>query len=127
MEDQDFDLAAALFRADASDARALAEALAAKLSAVLPDRTTVKRRSAGLRFREKRVEQVEVGLGDEIFALSLAGAGPEATRSKKVGGVVIKRQTLPLEDWLRALSGALSAEAERSQSARVALERLLEL
>jgi hypothetical protein len=127
MEEQDLDFAAALLRSDASDARSLAEVLADKLSAALPDRCTVKRRSAGLLSREKRLERLEVRIGDETFSLSLDGASVEAGRAKTVGGVVIKREELALERWLEALGQALNAEARRSQSARAALERMLEL
>jgi hypothetical protein len=40
--------------------------------------------------------------------------------------VVIRRQELELDRWLEALDRALAAEAQRSETARLALERLLE-
>jgi hypothetical protein len=124
MAERRFDLAASSLRADASDARALAEALAAKLSEALPDQTRTRRRG-GLLSREKRLESVEVQLGEETFVLSLSGEKAEASRAKTVRGVVIKRQELPLDAWLEALSDALGAEAQRSEAARLSLERLL--
>jgi hypothetical protein len=124
MEERRFDLAASSLRADASDARTLAEALAAKLGEALPEQTKV-RRQGGLLSRGKRLESVEVQLGEEIFVLSLAGDRSQASRAKAVRGVVIKRQELALDAWLEALSDALSVEAERSESARLSLERLL--
>jgi|SRR5579871_3219188 len=124
MPERRFDLAASSLRADASDARALAEALAAKLSEALPDQTRTRRRG-GLLSREKRLESVEVQLGEETFVLSLSGEKAEASRAKTVRGVVIKRQELPLDAWLEALSDALGAEAQRSEAARLSLERLL--
>ena len=125
MEERRFDLAASSLRADASDARALAEVLAAKLGEALPDQTRTRRRSGRLLSREKRLEGVEVQLGEETFVLSLSGERAETTRAKTVRGVVIKRQELPLDAWLEALSDALGAEAERSEAARLSLERLL--
>ncbi len=124
MAERRFDLAASSLRADASDARALAEALAAKLSEALPDQTRTRHRG-GLLSREKRLESVEVQLGEETFVLSLSGEKAEASRAKTVRGVVIKRQELPLDAWLEALSDALGAEAQRSEAARLSLERLL--
>jgi len=124
MAERRFDLAASSLRADASDARALAEALAAKLSEALPDQTRTRRRG-GLLSREKRLESVEVQLGEETFVLSLSGGKAEASRAKTVRGVVIKRQELTLDAWLEALSDALGAEAQRSEAARLSLERLL--
>ena len=125
MAERRFDLAASSLRADASDARALAEVLAAKLGEALPDQTRTRRRGGRLLSREKRLESVEVQLGEETFVLSLAGEKAETSRAKTVRGVVIKRQELPLDAWLDALSDALSAEAQRSEAVRLSLERLL--
>ena len=125
MAEDRFDLAASSLRADASDSRALAEALAAKLCEALPDQTRVRRQSARFLSREKRLERVEVQLGEETFVLSLSGETAETSVAKSVGGVVIKRQTMTLDAWLDALSKALGAEAERSEAARLSLERLL--
>jgi hypothetical protein len=126
VEPQRFDLAAGLLRADSSDARTLAEALATKLATALPDQTTVRRKSSGLLSREKRLERLEVRLGDETFSLSLTGHSAEASRAKVVHGIVIKREALDLEHWLGALDEALAAEAQRSETARLALERMLD-
>jgi hypothetical protein len=126
MEERRFDLAASSLRADASDARALAEVLAAKLGEALPDQTKTRRRGGRLLSKDKRLESVEVQLGEETFVLSLAGERAETSRAKTVRGVVIKRQELPLDAWLDALSDALSAEAERSEAVRLSLERLLD-
>jgi hypothetical protein len=125
MAEHRFDLAASSLRADASDSRALAEALAAKLSEALPGQTRTRRQAARFLSRDKRLERVEVQLGDETFVLSLSGEKAETSVAKTVRGVVIKRQDLPLDAWLDALSVALGAEAERSEAARLSLERLL--
>jgi hypothetical protein len=120
-----FDLAASSLRADAADARALAEALAAKLSEALPSQTRTRRQGGRFLSRGKRLERVEVQLGDETFVLSLSGETARTSFAKTVRGVVIKRQELPLDAWLDALSEALGVEAERSEAARLSLERLL--
>jgi hypothetical protein len=125
MSERRFDLAASSLRADASDARALAEALAAKLGEALPDQTKTRRRGGRLLSKHKHLESVEVQLGEETFVLSLLGDKAETIRAKTVRGVVIKRQELALDAWLEALSDALGNEAERSEAARLSLERLL--
>ena len=84
-----------------------------------------RRRGGRLLSREKRLQSVEVQFGEETFVLSLSGETAETTRVKAVRGVVIKREQLPLDAWLAALSDALSAEAQRSEAARLSLERLL--
>ncbi len=125
MTERRFDLAASSLRADASDARALAEALAAKLGGALPDQTRTRRQRGRLFSREQRLESIEVQLGEETFVLSLSGDKAQTSRAKTVRGVVIKRQDLPLDAWLEALSEALNAEAQRSAAARLSLERHL--
>ena len=125
MEEHRIDLAASSLRADASDSRALAEGLATKLSEALPDQTRTIRQGGRLLSRGKRLERLEVQLGDETFVLSLSGQRAQTILAKTVRGVVIKRQELPLDAWLDALSEALSTEAERSETARLSLERLL--
>ncbi len=125
MAEHQIDLAASSLRADASDSRALAEALAAKLSEALPDQARVIRQRGRFLSRDKRLERLEVQLGDETFVLSLSGQRADTTLAKTVRGVVIRRQELPLDAWLDALSAALSTEAERSETARLSLERLL--
>jgi ABC-type nitrate/sulfonate/bicarbonate transport system ATPase subunit len=125
MAERRFDLAASLLRADSSDARALAEVLAVKLSVALPDQTKTRRRGGRLLSRAKSLESVEVQLGEDTFVLSLSGGKAQTSRAKTVRGVVIKRQELPLDAWLEALGVALSAEAQRSEAVRLSLERLL--
>ena len=125
MSEYGFDLTASSLRADATDGRTLAEVLAAKLGEALPDQTRIRRQGGRLLSRDKRIESVEVQLGEETFVLSLSGGKTETSRAKTVRGAVIKRQELPLDAWLEALSVALGAEAQRSEAVRMSLERLL--
>src|SRR5579875_2182437 len=101
------DLAASSLRADASDSVALAEALAAKLSEALPDQTRAIHQGGRFLSRDKRLARLEVQLGEETFVLSLSGQRTETILAKTVRGVVIRRQELPLDAWLDALSEAL--------------------
>ena len=126
MADQQFALGASLLREDGADARGLAEVLAQKLSDALPDNTRVHRKSGGLFTRQKRIEGVDVQLGDDTYSLLLTGTGTATSRAKTVRGIVLRREELTLEEWLGALNSALAEEAQRSQAARLALEQLLE-
>jgi hypothetical protein len=125
VEDEHFDLLAASLRADASDTQALLEALAAKLEAALPNACVVERKATRLLSSTKRVDRLTVKLGDDAFALSVSGGGARAERRKTVGGIAIRNEELSLDDWLRGLEAALRTEAERSEAARMALQRLL--
>ena len=125
LEDLGFELLASSLRADASDLKSFMEALATKLEGALPTRTTVERKGGGLFSKEKRVHQIFVDMGDTRFALKTDGGRVECTRGKSVRGIVLKTEQLPLDEWIDDLSRVLTDEAQRSEQARLALERLL--
>ena len=122
----DFDIVAASLRADATDTRALVEALAVKLEIALPAQTRVQRRSKGLLSRTKQVRRVEVDCGEARYAVDVDERGAaQAVRAHEVRGIVLKNEPLPLEAWIDALARDLTALAESSEQGRLALERLL--
>jgi hypothetical protein len=120
----DLDLLAASLRADASDLRAFVEGLAVKLEQAMPGRVRVQRRRSGL-LRPKLVRQIALDAGDRRLELSFAGGALKTSCSRLSGGIVLKRDPLEANAWLTAVGEALSAEAQRSETTRQALERLL--
>jgi hypothetical protein len=121
-----FDLDAAGLRADGRDLAAGVEVLAVKLEAALPSECRVQRRARSLFNRDKVVEAIEVRLGDSRYSLRQHGGRVDASRDKEVRGVVIKRESLGLADWVAGLEGELREQAQTSAAARTALERLVE-
>jgi hypothetical protein len=121
---QEIELVAASLRADSSDLGAFVESLAVKLEQALPGRTRVERRRSGM-FGTKRVQRIVVDAGDRRLELR-AGAGSIETFSSRLsGGIVLKSEPLDTDAWLTALGEALTSEAQRSETTRQALERLL--
>ena len=120
----DLDLLAASLRADASDLNAFVESLAIKLEQAVPGRVRVLRRRSGL-MGPKRVRRISLDAGDRRLELSFDAGALETNCSRLSGGIVIKRETVDTEAWLTAVGEALSAEAQRSETTRQALERLL--
>jgi hypothetical protein len=121
-----FDLSAAGLRADGSDLRISVEVLAGKLEASLPGRTRVERRGGGLLGRgEKHVRRLHVELGGCAYELSVEDGRVQAFRERQVGGISIKREPLPPDEWVAALTRELQSEAQRSAEARAALEGLV--
>src|SRR3954452_7457693 len=122
----DFDLVAASLRADAADARGLAEALAVRLESALPSQTRVQRRSRKLLSREKVVRAIEVEAGENRYSLRVDHhGGIDTTRAKAVRGIVLKNEPLALEEWLESLARDIADQARASAQGREALERLL--
>lgn len=125
VEDIGFELLASSLRADAGDLKAFVEALATKLEGALPERTAVERKSAGLFSKEKRVRRITVDMGNNRYQLSADDGRVQATRGTAVRGIVLKTDMLPLDEWIDELSRDLTDEAQRSERARLALQRLL--
>ncbi|MEA2167835.1 MAG: hypothetical protein QOF76_1135 [Solirubrobacteraceae bacterium] len=121
----DFDLAAAGLRAEGGDALSGVEVLARKLEDSLPGRARVQRCSVRFLSREKRVEQIDVDLGETTYQLTSDGRSIGGTRGQAVRGITIKREELGLDDWVRRLTEDLHELAGSSTEARAALERLL--
>jgi hypothetical protein len=120
----DLDLLAASLRADASDLHAFVESLATKLEEAVPGRVRVQRRRSTV-LGPKLVQRISLDAGDHRLELSFAGGALETSCSRLSGGIVLKRESLETDAWLTAVGEALSAEAQRSETTRQALERLL--
>jgi hypothetical protein len=120
----DLDLLAASLRADSSDLNAYVESLAARLESALPGRVRVYRWREGM-FGPKRVQKIVLDLGDSRLTLKYHRGGLEASCARLSGGIVLKNEELETDAWLAMLGEALAAEAQRSETTRKALERLL--
>ena len=118
------DLIAASLRADSSDLSAFVESLAAKLEEAVPARVRIDRRRSGM-FGPKAVRSVTVDLGDRRLELRAERGSVEMRCARTSGGIVLKNEALETEAWLAMLSEALATEAQRSETTRKALERLL--
>lgn len=124
MSSDELDLLAASLRADQSDLAAFVEGLAVKLEEAMPGRVRVYRFRGGFR-RPKRVQKIVLDAAHKRLELRFSDGAIETSCSRLSGGIVLKRETLDTEAWLTALGEVLAAEAQRSETTRQALERLL--
>ena len=122
--DPDIDLVTASLRADSSDVRAFVEALAIKLEDAMPRAVSVERRRDGM-FGPKSVRRIAVDAGGWRLELRADNGSIQTACSRLSGGIVLKREELTTDEWLRALAEALATQAHSSQTTRQALERLL--
>jgi hypothetical protein len=123
---QQLDLAAAELRADSTDTRALLDALAARLEEALPRMAVVKRRRVGgFRSKQTEIERIDVALEDQRFELEDARSGLRCTRHMVVRGITLKREELPLTQWVNELVSEVTSAATISEQARMTLEGLL--
>lgn len=127
MEDEDigFELVAASLRADVGDLSAFLPALAVKLEGALPQQCVVHRRG-GHFGGKKTVSAIDVDLGDTRFHVEEEHGRLVATRQKAVRGIVLKNESLTLDQWIDELSQSVTEEAHRSEMGRTALKQMLE-
>ena len=119
-----FELVAASIRADAADLATFMDVFAVKLQQALPGMVSVER-EGGLFKRERKVRAIRVQLDDKLYELERQHARPEAHMSHQVRGITLKKESLPLDDWINELSGHLALHAASNAQARAALERLV--
>ncbi len=122
--DLDIDLVAASLRADSSDLRAFVEALATKLEDAVPGAVSVERRRDGM-FGPKQVRRIALEASGQRLELRADGASIQTRCARLSGGIVLKSEEMPTDEWLRVLGEALADQARTSQTTRQALERLL--
>jgi hypothetical protein len=122
--DLDIDLVAASLRADTSDLRAFVEALAVKLEEAVPGAVTVERRRDGM-FGPKQVRRIALDASGQRLELRADGTSVQTRCARLSGGIVLKNEDVPTDEWLRTLSKALAEQARSSLTTRQALERLL--
>jgi hypothetical protein len=115
-------VAGALLSRYQQDQQALLDQLATFLESTLPRQTSV-RRTFGV-LGPRRATGLSLEIGGMRYEL-VDAKGLQANRTRVVRGVAVRSEPLPVEEWLTELSGALTAELERTGNGRAALERLL--
>ena len=123
------DMVTAALRADSADVAVYAKVLTQSLGDALPpDCVTVERKQSmgdRMRGRPGEVTRIIVLLGDQQMTLSVQNGRPVAEICRAVRGVVLSRQTVPLNEWTAVLASALVAHAEQNAQAAQALRKLV--
>jgi hypothetical protein len=123
------DMVTAALRADSADVAVYARVLTQSLGEALPpDFVTVDRKqtmSDRMRGRPGEITRVVVELGDLQMTLGVKNGRPVAEICRAVRGVVLSRQTVPLQEWTAALASALVTHAEKNAEAAQALRKLV--
>lgn len=119
-----FELVAASLRSDARDAKTFLAALAAKLSGALPQQTQVGLKGGFM--GKKSVKNISVDLGEVRYRIEDDHGRLLPSRQKVVRSIVLKNETVSLDDWINGLSESMAQAARSSEADRMALEQLLE-
>jgi hypothetical protein len=123
------DMVTAALRADSTDVAIYARVLTQSLGEALPsDYVTVERdrsMSDRMKGRPGEVSKIVVRLGEQQMTLAVRNGQTTAEICRAVRGVVLSRQTVPINEWAAALASSLVAYAEQNAQAAQALRKLV--
>ena len=119
-------VAANLSKHYAGEGRDLLAPLARLFSDTLGERAEIK--MAGGFLSKKVICGVILHLGEWSYALEDAGGNPKsgpliATRTRRVRGIALKTEELPVATWLEEIGLALEVEAQSNQAMHEALSK----
>jgi hypothetical protein len=122
-EQVDMQMAASALLADNKDVRMMLRVLGKTLQDAFGDRVEVTHASGGLlHHSSEEIKNITVHLGPDEYQAQLDGRSVRCIVGRTSGGVRIRNEELPIEQWLGRLLTALQKEAVNNQSARAALE-----
>ncbi len=123
------DMVTAALRADSTDVAIYARVLTQSLGEALPaDYVTVDRHrtmSDRMKGNPGEISKIVVRLGDLQMTLGVQNGQPVAEICRAVRGVVLSRQTVPVQEWAATLAGALVSHAEQNAQTAQALRKLV--
>ena len=122
----DMQLAAAALLADNKDVKMMLRVLGKTLQDAFGGRVEITHASGGLLHRQtEEVKAITVHLEDNDYEASIDGFTVHCTGGRSSGGIRIRNESLPIEQWLEHLLVALQKEAVNNQSARAALQNVI--
>lgn len=128
-ESLSLEMVTAALRMDSADVAVYTRVLTQSLSEALPaDYVTVERErsmSDRMHGRPGEISRIVVRLGDQVMTLAVRRGQPVAEICREVRGVVLSRESVPLQQWASMLASALVAHAESNAKAAEALRRMV--
>jgi hypothetical protein len=128
-ENLSLEMVTAALRMDSADVAVYTRVLTQSLSEALPaDYVTVERErsmSDRMHGRPGEISKIAVRMGDQIMTLAVRKGQPITEICREVRGVVLSRESVPLQQWASTLASALVAHAESNAKAAEALRRMV--
>lgn len=128
-ESPSLEMVTAALRMDSADVAVYTRVLTQSLSEALPaDYVTVERErsmSDRMHGRPGEISRIEVRLGGQVMTLAVRKGQPVAEICREVRGVVLSRESVPLQQWAGTLASALVEHAESNAKAAEALRRMV--
>lgn len=125
-EQPDLEMSVAAVLANNTDVKMLMRVLGKSLQDSLGDRVEIRHGGGGLlHHKADEVQAVVVRLDPDEYEADLEAHGVRCTVGRSSGGIRIRNEQLPVEEWLHRLLAALQQEAAGNQAARQALQDLV--
>jgi hypothetical protein len=122
----DMQLAAAALLADNKDVKMMLRVLGKTLQDAFGGRVEIAHASGGLLHRQsEEVKSITVHLEQDDYLAQLDGPSVHCTVGRSSGGIKIRSEAVPIEQWLERLLVALQQEAVNNQGARSALQNVI--
>jgi hypothetical protein len=122
----DMQMAAAALLANNKDVKMMLRVLGKSLQDALGDRVDVAHATGGLLHRQSdEVKSITVHLDQDDYQAAIDGPAVRCSVGRSSGGIRIRNEQLPVEQWLTRLLSALQTEAVSNQSAQAALQRVI--
>jgi hypothetical protein len=118
-------LAAAALLADNKDVKMMLRLLGDNLQESIGDAVEITRSGGLLRRQGGEVKSITVHLREDDYRADLESHPVRCTVGRSSGGVRIRNEELPLEEWLSRLLSALKDEAAHNQAASNALQSVI--
>jgi hypothetical protein len=120
-------LAAAMAQSYARDQYGFVSMVALMLEESLPSHVAVVRKPVKMFSSEKKVVQVSITFGSDVFDIQDLGKGQGiyASETKVVRGITLKSAEVSIDQWLIDLDRAVSEHAQGNQFASEAIQQFL--
>jgi len=122
----DMQMAAAALLANNKDVKMMLRVLGKNLQDAFGDRVEITRPSGGLFHKQSdEVKGITVHLDPDDYEAAIDGPSVRCSVGRSSGGIRIRNEQLPVEQWLSRLLSALQQEAVNNQSAQAALQNVI--
>jgi hypothetical protein len=122
----DMQMAAAALLANDKDVKMMLRVLGKNLQEIFGDRVEIVHVSGGLLHRQsEEVQSIIVHLDQDDYQAHLDGRSVRCSIGRSSGGIVIRNEQMPIEQWLYRLLAALQQESVNNQSALAALQNVI--
>lgn len=122
----DMQVAVAALLAGNKDVKMMLRVLGKTLQDALGEKVEIVRDKGGLLHRPSEdVKSIKVHLGEDDYEAQLGSRDAQCVVARTSGGIRIRSEALPIQQWLNRLLTALQDEAVNNQRALAALQNVI--